>query len=253
MQWLVRLPLRKRRTGFPSWLSKAPTQTNAVAFDAASNSGYQTLAASYSWRHICNGSHRFLSVDIALLSAGQTVTGITYDGIAMSLIVARSTVSAVGRVECWGLIHPAVGNNLIEVTLSGAIASAGVAVSRTGVHQYNPLAGPNSNQATNAGSATDATVSIASDADQCVIHAALATDDGDVTAGQTGRNEVNGAGGSGANEDFGPQSPGTKTMSFSDMGVVATWAIAGYALRPNDGVIWNRPFIFQRSRRSGRA
>ena len=225
---LVNLPAtrnRKRRR----W---APPGFAGIRFDAASNSGVQTAQSTYSWSHSCNGGSRFLTVDIALLSAGQTVTSITYNGVALTFIVAKNTITAVGRVECWGLVNPASGSNTIAVTLSGTITSAGTAVSYNNVHQTTPTEGTNGNEATNVGAA-DATVDITSVADQCWIHAALATNDETVTAGQTSRNNVSGIGqGSGANEDFGPQAASTKTMNYTDVGAGFTWTIAGYAIRP---------------------
>lgn len=203
-----------------------------IRFDAASNSGYQAAASTYNWSHTCTGSDRFLAVDVSLLSAGSTVTSITYNGVALSFIGAQSTVTSFGRVESWGLVNPASGSNSIAVTLSGTIASAGTAVSYTGVHQTTPTEAFNSAQATNTGSATDASVVVTAVAGQCWIHAAVATDDGSVTAGQTSRNNVTGVGGSGADEDFGPQAAGAKTMSYTGLGIVATWAIGGYAIRP---------------------
>lgn len=211
------------------------TLQTRIQFDAASNSGYQAASSSYSFARTCTGVNRFLTVDISLLSAGQTVTSVVddFDGtpVNFTFIGARSTVSSVGRIESWGLVAPVTGTKNIQVNLSGAIASASCAVSYTGVHQTLPTEAFNSNQATNVGAA-DATVDVTSIADQCWVHAAIATDDGNVTAGQVNRNEVNGAGGSGADEDFGPQSPTTKTMSYTDVGALATWAIAGYAIRP---------------------
>lgn len=207
----------------------------AIAFDAASNSGVQTAQSTYTWNHTCTGSNRFLAVDVSLLSAGATVTGITYNGVALTAIpnAQRSSVTSFGRVECWGLANPASGTNVISVTLSGSITSVGTAASYTNVHQTSPTEAGNSNQATNAGSATDATVDVTSVADQDWIHAALATDDAAVTASQTSRNNVSGgAANSGANEDFGPQAAGTKTMGWTGLGIVSTWVVAGYAIRP---------------------
>lgn len=206
--------------------------TAGIAFDAATNSGYQAAQSSYSWSHTCTGSNRFLSVDISMLSLAQTVTGITYNSIALILIGVRNSVSGAARIETWGLIAPSTGSNTIAVTLSGSIASAGTAVSYTGVHQTSPYEGFNSNQATNVG-ATDATVAITSVADNDWVHAAVATDDTAITAGQTSRNNVTGAGGSGADEDTGPITPaGATTMSYTGVGALATWVIGGYALRP---------------------
>lgn len=207
--------------------------TAGVAFDAASNSTYQTAQSSYSWSHTCTGANRFLAVDIELLSVpGTTVSSITYNGVALAFIGAKSTVSGAGRVECWGLAAPASGSNTIAVTLSAAVGSAGTAVSYTGVHQTVPTEAFNSAQATNVGAA-DATVTVTSVADNCVIHAACATDDTSITAGNTARNNVTGALGSGADEDTGPITPATATaMSYTGVGALQTWAIAGYAIRP---------------------
>lgn len=204
-----------------------------MAFDAATNSGYQAAQSTYSWSHTCTGSDRFLSVDVSLLSAGATVSSITYNGVALSLIGVQSTVTAFGRVECWGLVAPDSGSHTIAVTLSSSIASAGTAVSYADVHQTIPTEAFNSAQATNAGSATDASVVATPVADNCIIHAALVTDDGSVAANQTTRNNVTGAIGSGANEDTGPVTPAAATtMSYTGLGIVATWAMGAYAIRP---------------------
>lgn len=207
-----------------------------IAFDAAANSGYQAASSSYTFNRTCTGSNRYLSVDVALLSAGQTVTSVVDDNgggnVAMTFLGAKSTVTSFGRIECWGLIAPATGTKQIQVNLSGSIASSAEAVSYTGVHQSVATEAFNSAQATNVGAA-DATVTITPVANNCWIHAAIATDDTAVTANQTTRNNVTGAGGSGANEDTGPISPAAATaMSYTGVGALATWAIAGYALRP---------------------
>lgn len=217
----------RRRVG-PSGVS-----TTVVTFDAASNSGYQTAQSTYTWNHTCAGSNRFLAVDVAILSVpGTTVLSITYAGVALYKIGAQSTVSGAGRVECWGLAAPTLGTNAIIVTLSASVGSAGTAVSYSGVQQTSPDEGFNSAQATNVGAA-DATVSVTTVADGDWVHGALATDDTAVTANQTTRNNVTGALGSGADEDTGPQTPaGAVTVSYTAVGALATWAIAGYGIRP---------------------
>lgn len=207
--------------------------STGIAFDAASNSGYQAASSTPSWSHTCAGSNRFLGVDVSLLSVpGTTVTGITYNGVAMSLIGVKSIISGAGRVECWGLANPASGDHTIVVTLSAVCISASTATSYTNVHQTSPTEAFNSAQATNVGAA-DATVTITTVADNDWVHAAIATDDASVTAGQTSRNNVTGAGGSGANEDTGPKTPaGGQAMTYTGVGALATWAIAGYGIRP---------------------
>lgn len=220
-------PLRSRK-----WISIAAAA--GIAFDAASNSGYQAAASSYSWNHTCTGSNRYLTVGISMLSLAQTVTSITYNGVAMTLLGNQNSVSGAARVEMWGLIAPDTGTNLIAVTLSGAIASAGNASSYTGVNQTSPIEAWNSAQATNVGAA-DATVNVTTVADNDWCVDIVATDDAVITvgAGQTQAGNVTGAGGSGAMSYEGPKTPaGSVTMSWANVGTLATWSIGSIALRP---------------------
>lgn len=220
---------------FDNW--KKPRRTGnkqQIVFDAASNSGYQAAASSYSWNHTCSGSDRYLVVGISMLSLAQTVSGITYNSVAMTFLGAKNSVSGACRVELWGLKAPSTGTNSIAVTLTGAIASAGNASSYTGVNQTSPIEGFNSAQATNVGAA-DATVNVTSVADNDWCVDVVATDDAAITvgAGQTQRGNVTGAGGSGAMSTEGPKTPaGSVTMSWTNVGALATWSIASVALRP---------------------
>lgn len=225
----VNVPLQRRYN----------TTSTGIAFDAASNSGDQAASSNYTFNRTVTGTNTFLSVDVELLTVtGATVTSVTDDdgggNVAMTFIGARSTVTGAGRIECWGLANPTSGTKAIRVILSASIESAATAASYTGVHQTVPTESFNSNQATNTGSATDATVSITSIADNCWIHAACVANDTSITANQTSRNNVSGTLGSGANEDNNAAvtPPGSTTMSYTGMGITATWAIAGYAIRP---------------------
>lgn len=207
---------------------------SGILFDTASNSGYQAAASTYNWSHTCSGNSRYLVVGIAMLSLAQTVSGITYNSVAMTFLGAKNSVSGAARVELWGLIAPTTGTNTIAVTLTGAIASAGSACSFTGVHQTSPTEGFNSAQATNVGAA-DATVDVTTVADNDWVIDQVATDDTAITvgAGQTQRSNVTGAGGSGAMSTEGPKTPaGVVTMSWANVGALATWSIASIALRP---------------------
>lgn len=204
----------------------------SIAFDASSNSGYQSAQSTYSWSHTCTGNLRFLAVNVHILSVpGTTVSGITHDGVAMTLIGVKSTVSGAGRVECWGLVSPATGVKTIAVTLSASVASAGTAVSYTGVNQSTPTETFNSAQATNVGAA-DATVTVTTSTDNDWIHTAVVTDDTAITANQTSRNNVTGALGSGANEDSNSvvHPAGVATGSYTAVAALATWAIGSYGI-----------------------
>lgn len=208
---------------------------SGIQFDAASNSGYQTAQSTYTWNHTCTGSNRHLLVGISMLSvAGSSVSGITYNGVAMTFLGAKASVSGAIRVELWGLVAPATGTNAIAVTLSASLDSVGGAISTTGVHQTSPTEAFNSASATNVGAA-DATVDVTTVADNDWVLDAVATSDTTitVTGTQTQRSNVSGALGSGATGSQGPKTPpGTVTSAWTNVGALATWSIAAIALRP---------------------
>lgn len=219
-----------------AYLSTMPNY--GIQPDAVSNSGYQSSASSLSWSHIWSGPNRFLAIDITLLSANDTVTACTYGGATCTLIGVKNVAGGTGRVECWGIKQsdsgaPTAGANTIAVTISGSLSCTGTAVSYVGVDQTTATETFNSASAINVGAA-DATVAITTVTDNCWVHAALMTNDTSVTAGQTTRNNVTGAAGSGCSEDSGgPVSPaGATTMSYTGEGTTASWAIAGYGIRP---------------------
>lgn len=210
-----------------------------IAFDAAGNSGDQAATNTYSGGASWSGTSRLLAIDVSMLGAGVTVSSMTYGGAACTFVGAISTVTSFGRVEQWRIASsdsgaPATGSNTLVVNLSGSLEFTVEWASYTGVHQSSPTESFNSAQATNAGSATDASVAVTSIADNCWIHAAVVANDTSISAGNTTRNNVSGTLGSGANEDNNaPKTPaGSVTMSYSGMGLTTTWAIAGYAIRP---------------------
>ncbi len=206
-----------------------------ITHDASSNSGYNTADANYLWSHTCSGTDRYLVVGISMLSvAGSSVSGITYNGVALGFLGAVSSVSGAVRSELWGVVAPDTGTHDIDVTLSAALDSIGSASSFTGVHQTSPVEGFNSASATNVGAA-DATVDITTVADNDWVIDNVATTDTAITVGtgQTQRSNVSGALGSGASSTEGPKTPaGAVTMSWTDVAGLATWSIGGIALRP---------------------
>lgn len=227
------------QTSFLQTIKRVLVPSSGIAFDLAANSADIAASNSYSGSAVWNGSNRILTIDVSMLGAGVTVTAMTYGGANCTFIGAQSTVTAFGRVESWRILQsdagaPAAGSNTLSVTLSGSLEFSVEWVSYTGVHQDSPTEGFNSNQATNAGSATDATVAVTTVADNDWVHAAVVANDTSITAGQTTRNNIAGTLGSGGNEDNnGPKTPaGVVNMNYTGMGITTTWAITGYALRP---------------------
>lgn len=209
-----------------------------IAYEGVGNSGDITAASSYSGSASWSGLNKCLSIDVSMLGAGVTVTSMTYGGANCTFIGSKSTVTSLGSVECWRIIEsdsgaPASGSNTLIITLSSSIEFIVEWTSYSGVNQTTPTEAFNSAQATNAGSATDASVVITTVADFSWVHATVVANDTAITAGNTSRNNIPGILGSGGNEDSGVAlSPGNKTMSYTGMGITTTWAIAGYALRP---------------------
>jgi hypothetical protein len=207
-----------------------------IAFDAASNSGYQTAQSTYSWNHTVTGSNTYLTVGIGMLSvAGSSVSSVTFNGVTMAFLGAKASVSGAVRAELWGLVAPTTGTHSISVTLTTSLDSAGGAVSYTGVNQVISTEALNSASATNVGAA-DATVSITTIANNDWVVDIAASDDTTITigAGNTSRSNVTGTLGSGAMGDTnGAITPaGAQAMSWTNVGALATWSIVGVALRP---------------------
>lgn len=117
----------------------------AVAYDASSFKQNSTTVSSFSWSHTCSGSDRVLLVGVSFANdLTTTVTGITYNGDAMSLLHTQDTAGAGNntRGEMWELIAPDTGTNTIVVTLSGTSGATpgGLAVSLNGATSKNTSA-----------------------------------------------------------------------------------------------------------------
>lgn len=106
----------------------------AIAFDAVSStSSAADSASTLSWSHTCTGSDLSLVV-AAYCAADATVTGVTYNGVAMTQKVTK-TQDADVLTELWYLASPATGSNTVEITYSGSITRRrGIAVSLTGTN-----------------------------------------------------------------------------------------------------------------------
>lgn len=205
-----------------------------INFDNSANSGYQTVS-SYSFNVLVTNAERYLVVGVSMLSvAGSSVSGITAGAVAMTFLGAISSATGAVRTELWGIIAPTAGTISIAVTLSAALDSIANATGFNGVHQTSPTEGLNTASATNVGAA-DATVNITTVADNDWVIDNVATSDTAITvgAGQTQRNNVTGALGSGAMSTEGPKTPaGAVTMSWTNIAALATWSIVAIALRP---------------------
>ncbi len=112
----------------------ATTAHAQIAFDAVSDSG-TVSSTSLSWSHTTSGSDRVLLVTCRVGGA-QDLTGVTYNGVAMSQIRGYVQLDALSfYTVMWGLVAPTTGTNSIVVTRSSSDGLACNGASYTGVTQ----------------------------------------------------------------------------------------------------------------------
>ncbi len=114
----------------------------AVVFDAVgpSSAGTGVTGTSSSWSHTCSAaSNRLLIVGVAIgvVVDGGATTTVTYNGVAMTSVVARveSGGAADGYVQMFYLLAPATGANTVLVSCTQSVDIIGGSVSFTGVGQ----------------------------------------------------------------------------------------------------------------------
>jgi hypothetical protein len=72
-------------------------------------------------------------------SSSRTVSAITYDGVAMTQVVAPVNTGGGEQIGMWYLTNPASGSNTLSVTFSGTTAYEVSFFSMYGVDQSSPL------------------------------------------------------------------------------------------------------------------
>lgn len=105
-----------------------------IAFDAVAND--LESSATPTWSHTTSGSNRILHAGVRV-SAGISVTGVTYNGVAMTNVPTNSPVTTPGGelLYVFYLINPTTGTHDIIATLSGSDTVRSVSISHTGVKQ----------------------------------------------------------------------------------------------------------------------
>lgn len=214
----------------------------AIAFDAAStaNTGI-TPKATLTWSHTCSGTNRLLIVSVSI-GGTQTVSGITYSGVALTLVSGGTATNGSSHVEKWYLIGPATGANDVVVTFSTSANAVSGAISYSGASQTTPLG----TAASATGGTTVATVDVSSATSEIVEDAmcafdALGAPTATVGASQTERWNASAGPTGGDTRGCGSTETGaaTTTMSWT-LSAVTPWAIvavpvkaASAALRKN--------------------
>ncbi len=205
----------------------------AIAFDTASGSA-AFIANSLTWSHTCTGAD-ILWVGITLSTTSDEVTGVTYNGVAMTQAVYDSFV--------WGkylyyLLAPAAGAHNVVISNTNLRNIVGAAASYSGALQSGV---PDATATASGVGVTSRTATLTTVANNCwgVLFAGDESADAETFAGSgsTRRFESHGAAG-GANGAFfdsnGAITPaGSYGMTFTQVspaslhGVAASFAPAG--------------------------
>lgn len=99
----------------------------SIALDA-STSGGSTTASSLTFSHTCTGANLRLVVDV-LGDSADSITGVTYNGVAMTQVAKKQQASSGPFVYSYTLVGPATGAHNVVISASGSITMAGFATS----------------------------------------------------------------------------------------------------------------------------
>jgi hypothetical protein len=108
----------------------------ANAFDAATNGGHAT-GTSLTFSHTCTGANLILFIGIFGDAGGDKVTGVTYNGVAMTLVKKILGGTGGSSRDCYVylLVGPAVGAHNVVVSASSSITMGAVSASYSGAKQ----------------------------------------------------------------------------------------------------------------------
>lgn len=102
----------------PGFSKTVPTPTGIVppvTLDAVSSAATTIAATTLTWAHTCAASAK-LVVGIAILTDTPFISGVTYNGVAMTNFTDRSLPLGAGAFSTWKLTNPASGTHNIVVT-----------------------------------------------------------------------------------------------------------------------------------------
>lgn len=200
----------------------------ALAFDAVT-SGQANGGGPFTFSHTTSGSNRVLVVGFVIYAGGSfTVTGITYNGVAMTAIPS-SAITGTYAVGLYGLIAPASGANTVSISVSGNVEIGFGAMSFTGADQTTPFGTAN----TATGTSTTPSVTVSSASGEIVVDTGQIFHSGtlSVGGGQTSRWSSISTGG--WVKHFGSTEPGdtSVTMSWSNT-TSQDWALSAVPVKP---------------------
>jgi uncharacterized repeat protein (TIGR01451 family) len=124
-------------TNTPMVTAPAAATNAIIGVDAVSSA--LTNAAKLTLAHTTGtGTNRLMLVGVA--TAGQNVSSVTYNGIALSLVGGTNSATAPKpRAEIWSLTNPPSGTFNVVVTIAASANMVAGVTTFTGVNQVNAL------------------------------------------------------------------------------------------------------------------
>ena len=190
-------------------------------------------AGPFTWAHTCSGSDRLLRVTTSHFDSSDTISSITYNGVALTAVPGGSTNNGQYYVTAYYLIAPDTGTHDIVVTVSGSVFDFGAgAISYTDAHQTTPLG----TAVTATGTSTTPSVTVSSAADELVDDGLVIIHGGTLSVGAGQTQRWNAIASSGYIKYAGSTEGGaaSTTMSWSNSSS-QTWAIVAVPIKPVGG------------------
>jgi uncharacterized repeat protein (TIGR01451 family) len=213
-----------------------------AGFTNGANNGTFTCTASTATTLTLSNAAGVAQSHGATASASSTVTGVTYNGVAMTRAGFHNDSTNVRRVEMWYLAGPATGLNNVTVTElipgAGNVGTVVGATTFTGADQTSPIRA----FASNDGNSDAANVTVSSGTNDMVLDT-LAID-GNRTVSAPGGTQVqqwatasSGTGGTGSDVfGYGSTHAGAASVPMSELlSGNAHWSDAAVSVQPAQG------------------
>jgi hypothetical protein len=144
--------------------------SGTVAVDSIGTVGTCTGVTSFNYTGltISGGlSNSALTVELEFAASNITGLAMTWNGVALSQITTTNNASG-GRIDLWGLVNPASGNQTLAVSWTTSTNCTVVGVSWSGVNQTGGTS-TFANATTASGSSTTSSVTVTSATGDAVI------------------------------------------------------------------------------------
>lgn len=152
---------------FINRVGSASSCAKVIKLDAAATSS-QSTSSTLTWSHtVGSGSNRLLVVGIFALnsSAQPAVSGVTYNGVAMTKVRGDQRLNTVGmETSIWFLHDPPSGAHNVVASITNYGATVGMSSSYAGAQQSSTADAVNGQTGTSAGTKTFTLTTVANNA-----------------------------------------------------------------------------------------